>query len=102
MSTQTATYLHDLRSQNSLTIEQLAEESGYSAAYVTQIEQGEQLPDLHCLWKLTIALNGDYWTSLYYLCLDSGVPEEEALEVKKGLSKGAMDKILCDIEEPGI
>ena len=61
------TRLRDLRKSKDMTLAELAEKTGFTASYISQLERDIAEPSLTALRKLCIALN----TQIYYFLEDS-------------------------------
>jgi transcriptional regulator with XRE-family HTH domain len=76
MPTHLGAYLRELRQTRKWSTRWTAAELGCSHSYITLVELGERVPDLKRLWHMVDKLAGDYGSALFFLCVDSGVPEE--------------------------
>ncbi len=84
MSLQLGNYLRELREEKKYSTRQLAEMADCSQSMVSAIENGDRLPHLLRLWSIIKPLGGDIRQGLYYLCLDLGIPDNEARQIIEG------------------
>lgn len=80
MSSYLGEYLRSLRNEKGLTTREVGEIAECSHTFVIRIERGERFPSIQRLWRMTSGLGGDFGRALFFLCLDSGVPEDVARE----------------------
>lgn len=71
-------YLRNLRQAKGWSSRQLGRQVGCSHSFITRLETGERLTHLGQLWQIVEILEGDFGQVLFFLCVDSGVPEEVA------------------------
>ncbi len=74
-------YLRSLREQRGQTIRKLAIQVDRTDAYINRLELGKRGTDHISLYKLVIALDGDFLHALACLCRDEGIPEEEIARI---------------------
>lgn len=78
MAARLGKYLRDLRKEQGLTTAQVGEIAECDRSFISHIERGSKFPSLLRLWKITEGVEGDFAKALFFLCLDSGVPEDVA------------------------
>lgn len=86
MSSRLGEYIQTLRYGKGLTIRGLGSTIGWNNSSITKLEQGQRVPSLDRLWRIVKELDGDFGQAIFLLCLDSGVPEEDARKATSRLS----------------
>ncbi len=75
--------IRDLRIQKNMTLNELAEKTGFSVALLSQIENNVVSPPISTLWRIAEALD----VKIYYFFQDAPIEGEDYVVVRGGMGK---------------